>query len=80
LPWIRAYTKRKSEPEKVTSPSQSIRVAPGSRDSATEVMVRNTPAMPIGTLTKKIQRHPRPEVSAPPTSGPTATAAPITAP
>ena len=34
----------------------------------------------IGTLTKKIQRQPRPEVSAPPTSGPTATAAPITAP
>ena len=35
---------------------------------------------PIGTLTKKIHRHPIPLVMAPPTSGPTATAPPITAP
>ena len=35
---------------------------------------------PIGTLTKKIHRQPMPLVMAPPTSGPTATAPPITAP
>ena len=36
--------------------------------------------IPIGTLTKKIHSQPRPSVSAPPTSGPTATAPPIVAP
>ncbi len=35
---------------------------------------------PIGTLTKKIQRQPMALVMAPPTSGPTATAPPMTAP
>ena len=37
-------------------------------------------AMPIGRLTRKIQRQSSPEVSAPPTSGPMANAAPIVAP
>ena len=36
--------------------------------------------MPIGTLTKKIHSQPRPEVMIPPSTGPTATAAPVTAP
>ena len=36
--------------------------------------------IPIGTLTKKIHSQPNPSVSAPPTSGPTATAPPIVAP
>ena len=36
--------------------------------------------MPIGTLMKKIDSQPMPSVSAPPTSGPMATAAPIVAP
>ena len=36
--------------------------------------------MPIGTLTKKIHSQPMPEVMMPPTSGPIATAAPVTAP
>ena len=39
-----------------------------------------TVAIPIGTLTKKIHRQPRVSVSAPPTSGPMATAAPTVAP
>ena len=39
-----------------------------------------TASTPIGTLTKKIHRQPMPLVMAPPTSGPTATAPPITAP
>jgi hypothetical protein len=37
-------------------------------------------AMPIGTLRKKIDSQPIHSVSAPPTSGPTATATPIVAP
>ena len=39
-----------------------------------------TAATPNGTLTKKIQRQDRPEVSRPPTRGPMATARPVTAP
>jgi hypothetical protein len=68
------------EPENVTRPVQSTRVAPGSRDSRTFASVTNTATMPIGTLTKKIHSQPIPEVMMPPTSGPTATAAPVTAP
>ena len=37
-------------------------------------------AIPIGTLTRKIQRQPAHVVSAPPTSGPMATARPTVAP
>ena len=39
-----------------------------------------TAATPIGTLTKKIHCQPMPVVMIPPTTGPTATAAPVTAP
>jgi hypothetical protein len=35
---------------------------------------------PIGMFTKKIQRHEMPLVSSPPSTGPTATATPVTAP
>ena len=75
-----ANTSRNSEPENVTRPIQSTPVAFGSRDSLTWLSVRNTAAMPIGTLTKKIQFQPMPEVITPPTTGPIATAAPITPP
>ena len=64
----------------VTSPSQSVRVASGSRDSRTRATVTAIAARPIGTLRKKTQRHPSRLVTAPPTSGPTATAMPIVAP
>ena len=64
----------------MTRPPQSIPAASGSRDSATLVSVTNTAAAPIGTLTKKIHSHPIPEVMTPPSTGPTATAAPLTAP
>ena len=37
-------------------------------------------SQPIGTFTKKIHSQPRRSVSAPPTSGPTATANPVVAP
>ena len=65
---------------KVTSPSQSIRVALGSRDSRIRRKVTATAAIPIGTFRKNTHRQPRPLVIAPPTSGPTATATPIVAP
>jgi hypothetical protein len=66
--------------EKLTSPSQSIRVAFGSRDSRICAKVRAIAPMPTGTFTKNTQRQPRPLVIAPPTSGPTATEMPIVAP
>ena len=66
--------------EKVIRPAQSTPVASGSRDSTTWVMVTNTAAAPIGMLRKKIHSHPIAEVMTPPTTGPTATAAPVTAP
>ena len=64
----------------MTRPAQSTPLALGSRDSDTRVIVSTVASAPIGTLTKKIQRQPSPEVSPPPTSGPIATAAPSTAP
>ena len=69
-----------SEPEKVRNPIQSTLRVLGSRDSWTRVRVTITAKMPIGTFRKKIQRQPMPLVIAPPTRGPTATAAPVTAP
>ena len=64
----------------MTSPSQSTRVAFGSRDSRIRRNVTAIAASPIGTLRKNTQRQPKPLVIAPPTSGPTATATPIVAP
>ena len=42
--------------------------------------VSTTPTTPIGTLTRKIHRQEMPVVSAPPTTGPIATAKPVMAP
>ena len=80
LPWMSANTSRNSDPENVTRPIQSTRVASGSRDSATRERVSATAKTPIGTLTKKIHCQPMPAVMIPPMTGPTATAAPLTAP
>ena len=80
LPWTSAYTSRNSEPEKVSRPGQSTPVALGSRESATWVSVMKTATAPMGTFTKKIHFQPMPEVMTPPRTGPTATAAPVTAP
>ena len=57
-----------------------MRPPAGFRDSCTRASVIAIVAIPIGTLTKKIASQPRPSVSTPPTSGPTATAAPVVAP
>ena len=70
-----------SAAENVTRPGPvdraRVRVA---RTRATLRSVTTIAAMPIGTLTKKIDCQPTCSVSTPPTSGPTATAAPVVAP
>ena len=65
---------------KSEKPAQSGRLACGARDSATFSTLMMTAAMPIGAFTKKIHRQDSPLVSSPPSSGPTATARPVTAP
>ena len=80
LPRRRASTSIRSALLKLISPSQSTRVAFGSRDSRTRAKVSASAATPTGTLTKNTQRQPSPLVIAPPTSGPTATEMPIVAP
>ena len=64
----------------VTSPIGSSRLCSGSLDSRSCLTAITTAAMPIGMLTRKIQRHESQDVSTPPASGPIATAAPIVAP
>ena len=66
--------------EKVTKPIQSMRRVVGSLESCTLARVMTMATTPMGMLTKKIHRQPMPLVMAPPISGPTATAPPITAP
>ena len=80
LPRTSAKTSRKSATEKVTKPETSMRPLRGSRDSRRRVNEATIAAIPIGTLTKNTHSQPNPSVSAPPISGPTATAAPIVPP
>src|ERR671933_2553611 len=80
LPRTSANTSRNRPAENVTSPGQSTRAAPGSRDSGTRVSATAIAPIPIGTLMRKIDSQPTDSVSSPPTSGPTATAAPVVAP
>ena len=80
FPRTRAKTSMKRATENETKPIQSMRRSLASFDSCTRLKVMAMATTPTGTLTKKIHRHPSPLVSAPPTSGPTATAPPITAP
>ena len=54
--------------------------AAGSRDSRNRSRATTSPATPIGTLTRKIQRHDNASTSAPPTSGPVETATAVVAP
>ena len=80
LPRSRPRTSRKSPPVSVTRPGRSTRGARGSSDSATKVRTIHRHASPSGRLMRKIQRQSSAEVSAPPTSGPTANEPPIVAP
>ncbi len=80
--WLRIspYTSAVSPSVKVTNPAQSGRRATGALDSATSRRVTIKASTPIGRLTKKIQRHDSQLVNAPPSTGPIATATPVTAP
>ena len=80
LPSIRPRIRQSSPPVSVTRPGGSRRACSGSFDSCSFAEPRMTAPTPIGMLTRKIQRHDSQEVSMPPASGPTATAAPIVAP
>ena len=80
LPRVRPRTRRNRAPEKVISPATSRRLLPGSLMLTMRVRETARVAIPMGMLTKKIHRQPRPLVSAPPTRGPTATAPPTVAP
>src|ERR671930_2441871 len=64
----------------VASPGQSGRRAAGSNDSSTDASVTASAARPIGTLTKKIQRQSRAAMMTPPSTGPIASATPVTPP
>ncbi len=77
---ISAQTRQKRAPPKDAIPARSSRMASGSWDSSTAFTASAISTTPIGTLTRKAQRHPKPEVIKPPTRGPTATATPITVP
>ena len=68
LPRTSPKTSRNRLPENVTKPTQSMRRRRSSRDSATLARVRKMATTPMGTLTKKIQRHPMALVMAPPTA------------
>src|SRR5206468_137558 len=69
-------TRANSAPVQVTSPGTSAPPCSSLRDSCSSRRPAATQTIPIGMLTKKIQRQPTYVVSAPPTSGPIATASP----
>src|SRR3954452_7727072 len=80
LPRSRPKTSRNSATDDVTSPAGSMPRDPGSTYSRMRMRARASATTPTGTLTKKIHSQPSPSVSAPPSSGPTATAAPTVEP
>lgn len=61
-------------------PAQSIRAPAPPRDSRTTRSVSQTAAALTGRLTKNTHRQLSPCVSSPPSTGPSAAAAPLTAP
>ena len=71
--WEMAYTSRKSAPVMVAAPATSSRRrGPSARDSCRRTRATANRAIPIGTLTKRIQRHDRYWVSSPPNRAPAA--------
>ncbi len=80
MPRISAKISANSPSENTAVPAQSSRSGDGSLDSETRVNVSTSAKIPIGTLMKKIDSQLMPSTSTPPISGPTATAAPVTAP
>jgi DNA-binding Lrp family transcriptional regulator len=65
---------------RVAKPAQSVRAACGVLDSLTRHLVMATAATPIGRFTKKMPRQLIPVVITPPSTGPSPTATPVTAP
>ena len=65
---------------RVAKPAQSGRAALGVLDSSTRHMVMASAATPMGRFTKKMPRQLMPVVITPPSTGPSATATPVTAP
>src|SRR6476660_3533140 len=57
LPRISAYTSRKSAGHNSATARRSTPAAAGSRDSRNRSHETTSAASPIGTLTRKIQRH-----------------------
>ena len=70
LPRTSANTRQKRLKFNVTNPTQSTQRARDGSDSEILANVMMIATTPIGTLTKKIQRHPMPLAVAPPMSGP----------
>ena len=79
LPLMSAHTTPKSPAEARPTPGRSRRPA-GPWLSRRPNQASGMRAMPMGTLTQKIQFHATPSTMAPPTSGPMAMARPPTAP
>ena len=80
LPRMRAKMRQNSAVLNVITPRRSTPPWLGSRVSRTLATEIHVQSAPIGTLTKKIHSQPIPSTSAPPTSGPIATARPVVAP
>src|SRR4051794_33395191 len=80
LPRRRPNTSRNDPAAEVTSPPGSIPRDCSSRYSRIRRSASVSATAPTGTFTKKIHSQPSPSVSAPPTRGPTATAAPTVEP
>lgn len=79
-PRIRRKTSEPTDTVKEPMPAQSIRPALGLRDSGSTARDRAMATTLTGRLTRKIHRQPKYSVSSPPRTGPTAAAAPLTAP
>ena len=80
FPSTRPNTSRKSASAKTVLPTQFGGAIADLAASGTPRQLATSITTPIGTLTRKIADQPKPSVSSPPTSGPTASPAPIAAP
>ena len=78
LPRTRPHTRPKTPPVTSASPRRS-RAESGPKLSRSRPSASGTSAIPIGTFSQKIHCQASPSAIAPPTSGPLATARPVTA-
>jgi hypothetical protein len=80
LPRISANVAKKHAPPNVTRPAGSSARGRAARDSGSARSVATVKSAPSGRLTRNTHRQPGPSTSAPPASGPAASAAPVIAP